>query len=236
MSYEPQAHEAQAAILHHLLFTPEASFSKLQKGTGLSSDHFNFHVKKLLDEGYVEKNDKAYRLSHKGKEYANRMDTDEKEIEKQPKISVAITLERVNERGEKEYLFQQRKKNPYYDFWGRIGGKIRWGETIIEAANRELLEETGLTARFEYKTLYHKRDFNKKTGKLLEDKIFLCVYAADFSGELIEEFEGGVNRWMTFDEFHRQPKRFSSVDEFTRLMDDGEHFAEREFYYDEEEY
>lgn len=236
MSYEPQAHEAQVAILHHLLFTPEASFSKLQKGTGLSSDHFNFHVKKLLDEGYVEKTDKAYRLSHKGKEYANRMDTDEKEIEKQPKISVAITLERVNERGEKEYLFQQRKKNPYYDFWGRIGGKIRWGETIIEAANRELLEETGLTARFEYKTLYHKRDFNKKTGKLLEDKIFLCVYATEFNGELIEEFEGGVNRWMTFDEFHRQPKRFSSVDEFTRLMDDGEHFAEREFYYDEEEY
>jgi len=236
MSYEPQTHEAQVNILRHLLFTPQAGFAELQKGTNLSSDHFNFHIKKLVEEGYVEKLEKTYRLSHKGKEYANRMDTDEKEIEKQPKISVAITLERKNNKGEREYLFQQRKKNPYFDFWGRIGGKIRWGETIIEAANRELLEETGLTAKFEYKTLYHKRDFNKKTGKLLEDKIFLCVYATEFSGQLIEEFEGGVNKWMTFDEFHEQPKRFSSVDEFTALMEEGVHFAEREFHYDESEY
>ncbi len=98
------------------------------------------------------------------------------------------------------------------------------------------MEETGLTAKFEYKTLYHKRDFNKKTGKLLEDKIFLCVLATEFSGELTEEFEGGINKWMTMDEFHRQPKWFNSVDEFTDLMERGGHFAEREFYYDESEY
>jgi ADP-ribose pyrophosphatase YjhB (NUDIX family)/predicted transcriptional regulator len=236
MSYEPQAHEAQVTILRHLLFTPEAGFSELQKGTGLASDHFNFHIKKLVEEGYVEKGQKTYKLSHKGKEYANRMDTDEKEIEKQPKISIVITLERTNDKGEKEYLFQQRKKNPYFDFWGRLGGKIRWGETIIQAAERELMEETGLTAQFEYKTLYHKRDFNKKTKALLEDKIFLCVHATEFDGELVTEFEGGVNKWMTMDEFHQQPKWFSSVDEFTKLMEDGVDFAEREFYYDESEY
>ncbi|HET6746533.1 MAG TPA: NUDIX domain-containing protein [Candidatus Saccharimonadales bacterium] len=236
MSYEPQAHEAQVAILRHLLFTPHAGFAELQKGTKLTSDHFNFHVKKLVEEGYVEKIDKIYRLTHKGKEYANRMDTDEKEIEKQPKVSIAITIERKNNKGEAEFLFQQRKKNPYFDFWGRIGGKMRWGETIIEAANRELLEETGLTAKFEYKTLYHKRDFNKQTGKLLEDKIFLCVYATEYSGALIEQFEGGVNKWMTIEEFHQQPKRFVSVDDFTDLMQRDIHYAERQFYYDESEY
>lgn len=236
MSYEPQAHDTQVAILHHLLFTPEAAFSELQKGTGLSSDHFNFHIKKLLDEGYVEKNDRTYRLSHKGKEYANRMDTDEKEIEKQPKVSVAITLERKNDKGEREFLFQQRKKNPYYGFWGRVGGKMRWGESVIEAAKRELKEETGLEADLEYRLLYHKRDFNKATGKLLEDKIFLCVYATKYQGELIKEFEGGINRWMTDEEFHRQSKRFVSVDDFMNLIDKGETFAEREFYYDDTEY
>lgn len=236
MSYEPQAHEAQVTILRHLLFTPDAGFSELQKGTALSSDHFSFHIKKLLDEGYVEKLEKSYRLSHKGKEYANRMDTDEKEIEKQPKVSIVITIERKNEKGEAEYLFQQRKKNPYFDFWGRMGGKMRWGEPIIEAADRELFEETGLKAKFEYKTLYHKRDFSKQSGKLLEDKIFLCVYATEYSGTLIEEFEGGINRWMTIEEFHQQPKRFVSVDDFTDLMKKGIHYVEREFYYDESEY
>ncbi|HEV7951946.1 MAG TPA: NUDIX domain-containing protein [Candidatus Saccharimonadales bacterium] len=236
MSYEPNAHPAQVAILRHLLFKPQSGFAELQRSTSLTSDHFNFHVKKLIEEEYVGKIDKHYKLTVKGKEYANRMDTDENEIEKQPKVSIAITLERKNWQGEREFLFQQRKKNPYYDFWGRVGGKMRWGETVIEAANRELKEETGLEAKFEYKLLYHKRDFDKQSGELLEDKIFLCVHATEFSGELIEEFEGGINRWMTDDEFHKRPKRFVSVDDFVRLIDEGVTFAEREFYYDESEY
>lgn len=236
MSYEASMHQSQTAIIHHLLFTPEASFSEIQRSTSLTSDHFNFHIKKLIDESYVEKLDKGYKLTDKGKEYANRMDTEEREIEKQPKVSIAITVERRGENGEREFLFQQRKKNPYFDFWGRPGGKVRWGESIIEAANRELKEETGLEADFKYKLLYHKRDFNKKTRKLLEDKIFLCVYATEYRGELIKEFEGGANQWMTHEEFTTKEKRFKSVDEFLELIDKGESFVEREFFYDETEY
>lgn len=236
MSYEPSAHETQITILRHLLFHVKVGFADLQRKTDLTSDHFNFHIKKLVDEKYVQKLDRQYALTRKGKEYANRMDTDENEIERQPKVSVAITLERIGQGGGREFLFQQRKKNPYYDFWGRVGGKMRWGETIIEAARRELKEETGLEAEFEYKLLYHKRDFDKTTGDLLEDKIFLCVYATTYSSELIEEFEGGVNRWMTAEEFNSQPKRFSSVNEFQQLMDKGAAFVERDFYYDESEY
>ncbi len=236
MSYEPDAHTAQAHILRHLLFVPKAQFSELQRQTGLSSDHFNFHIKKLIEEEYVEKNEKYYLLTQKGKEYANRMDTDENEIEKQPKVSVVLSLERKNEYGEREFLFQQRKKHPYFDFWGRVSGKMRWGETIIDAAKRELKEETGLKADLEYKLLYHKRDFDKASGKLLEDKIFLCVYATHVWGELIDQFEGGLNKWMTQKEFEDLPKRFESVDEIQALIDKGQTFAENEFYYDGAEY
>lgn len=236
MSYEPKAHPAQVLILRHLLFAPQATFAELQRATTLTSDHFTFHIKKLIEEGYVQRLKKHYKLSDKGKEYANRLDTDENEIEKQPKVSVAITIERVGRGGRREFLFQQRKKNPYFDFWGRVGGKVRWGESVIEAANRELKEETGLEAKFEYRLLYHKRDFSKVTGNLLEDKFFLCVYATEYSGVLQESFEGGVNRWMTHEEFTAMPKRFKSVDEFLELIDQGESFAEREFYYDESEY
>jgi len=236
MSYEPDAHVAQTYILRHLLFVPKAQFSELQKQTNLSSDHFNFHVKKLIEEGYVEKNERYYFLTQKGKEYANRMDTDENEIEKQPKVSVVISLERRRKDGEREFLFQQRKKHPYFDFWGRVSGKMRWGETIIDAAKRELKEETGLDADLEYRLLYHKRDFNKISGALLEDKIFLCVFAVNARGELMEEFEGGINKWMTQKEFEALPKRFESVDEIQGLIDKGETFAESEFYYDGAEY
>lgn len=236
MSYEPNAHPAQVAIMRHLLFTPQAGFAELQKMTHLTSDHFNFHIKKLLEEGYVEKGEGHYKLSRKGKEYANRMDTDENEIEKQPKVSVVIILERKNAQGEREFLYQQRKKNPYFDFWGRLGGKMRWGESVTEAAKRELFEESGLTAELEFKLLYHKRDFDKASGRLLEDKLFFCAYGTEYSGKLTERFEGGVNRWMTQDEFSRQPKRFTSVDDMTAAADAGVPFLEREFYYDESEY
>lgn len=236
MSFEPDVHETQVAIIRYLLFKPHAGFAQLQKATNLTSDHFNFHIRKLIEVEYVAKGDRRYMLTPKGKEYANRLDTDENVIEKQPKVSVAITLERRNKKGEREFLFQQRKKHPYYDFWGRVGGKVRWGESIIEAAQRELKEETGLEADMEYKLLYHKRDFDTSTGKLLEDKIFLCVYGTSYRGELQEEFESGVNKWMTVNEFHQQKKRFTSVDEFLELMESGKTFVEREYYYDKSEY
>ena len=57
MSYEPTIHETQILILRHLLFVPDAGFAQLQKDTRLTSDHFNFHIKKLVDVGYVTKDD-----------------------------------------------------------------------------------------------------------------------------------------------------------------------------------
>lgn len=236
MSFEPDVHETQLAIIRYLLFKSHAGFAELQKAANLTSDHFNFHIRKLIEVEYIEKSERRYALTPKGKEYANRLDTDENVIEKQPKVSVAITLERRNEKDEREFLFQQRKKHPYFDFWGRVGGKVRWGESILEAARRELKEETGLEADMEYKLLYHKRDYDKTTGKLLEDKIFLCVYGKSYRGELQEEFESGVNKWMTVEEFHHQEKRFTSVDEFLELMESGESFVERDYYYDKSEY
>jgi len=118
-----------------------AGFATLQKQTALTSDHFNFHIKKLVETGLVEKDSAQYRLTRRGKEYANRMDTDENEIEKQPKVSVALIVERHTD-GKREFLAQQRLKQPYYGFWGRLGGKVRWGESFEEAAKRELKEET----------------------------------------------------------------------------------------------
>jgi ADP-ribose pyrophosphatase YjhB (NUDIX family) len=235
MSYEPSAHAAQKAILRHLLFTKRAGFAELQKQTELTSDHFNFHIKKLVDADFVDKLDDGYRLSQKGKEYANRMDTDDHEIERQPKVSVALLVERDND-GRREFLFQQRLKNPYYGFWGRLGGKVRWGESLTEAASRELTEETGLTGNFAFKMLYHKRDYRKDDGTLLEDKIFLIMHTDNASGELVERFEGGYNKWMTQEEFMLMDKRFESAHEFVELVDKGVTYHERDFIYDDSEY
>lgn len=233
-NYEANAHEAQMAILRHLLLSPSAGFAELQKSTELSSDHFNFHIKKLLEVGYIEKKDDGhYVLSRAGKEYANRMDTDDNVIEKQPKISVGLIIENT----EGKFLAQERLKQPYYGFWGRPTGKIRWGETMIEAAERELMEETGLTADLRVGGFYHKMDYDKDSGELLEDKIFVLIYGTNPQGELIVEDEGHRNEWLSAEEFAKKEKSFASVPEITALaVADELGFIEKRYEYGTEEY
>ena len=235
MSYEPHPHTTQIHILRQLLFTPSATFAQLQKVTDLTSDHFTFHIKKLVESGYIQKNDTGYVLSPIGKEYANRMDTDENEIEKQPKISVVALLER-NVNGRREFLSQQRLKQPYYGFWGRLGGKVRWGESFEEAAKRELKEETGLDANFTFKLIFHKRDYKTENNELLEDKVFVIMHATEHEGELIVDYEGGHNEWLTQEELVAKEKVFQSARDFVTLMDNNTHYHAEEYHYDATEY
>lgn len=206
MSIDKELHPAHVAILHVLLFRPDARFAELQKASELSSDHFNFYLKQLLDEEFVTKNSRgAYHLTQKGKEFANRFDTDARKVERQPKVAVCLMI-----RQDGKQLVQQRLKQPFYGYWGRPTGKIRWGETILEAAARELMEETGLEADLSFESVYHKMDYEDGTDKLLEDKIFFIISGKNTRGKLIEEFEGGRNAWMTSEEYGAQPLSFEN--------------------------
>ncbi|MDB5165508.1 MAG: putative hydrolase [Candidatus Saccharibacteria bacterium] len=208
MSHEASIHQTQVDILRELLFTPDASFSDLRKVTGLESDHFKFHIGRLNELGYVERLARGrYSLSAKGKEYANKLDTDERTIERQPKSAVILVIEH-----EGRYLVQERLKHPYFGYYGFPGGKIRWGETIIEAGQRELLEETGLAAELTYRGVYHEHVQSAEDGNVIEDKIFHVVYGTDPTNELIENFEGGRNVWMTLREIADEDKVYKSFD------------------------
>lgn len=235
MSYEADAHQAQMKILRELLLAPEASFSQLQKSAGLTSDHVTFHIKQLIESGYVAKKPKEYGkyiLTRKGKEYANRMDTDDQVIEKQPKLSVVVIVE--NDKGEQ--LRQQRLKQPYYGYWGSMTGKIRWGETMLEAGARELMEETGITAELRVVGFYHKLDYDQDTNELLEDKYFCLIHGTNPKGELIDT-EGHHNEWISNTDFRKIEKQFGSVEETTELVQkDGYSVKERKYHYKAADY
>lgn len=227
MSTEVNIHAAQTSILRELLFRPQAEYAELQKPTGLTSDHFNFHISRLVELGLVEKLSRGtYKLTSKGKEYANRLDTDNNTIERQPKVAVIMALERQVD-GKTEYLFQERLKNPYFGFWGLPSGKMRWGETIVETATRESLEETGLQATFHVAGVYHEHVKQAESGEILEDKMFFVVRGTHPHGELTADFEGGHNEWMTFDEASKKIKKFDSFAHEIEILSSKSWLSER---------
>lgn len=209
--YTADAHDAQMKILRALLMTTQCSFAELTRSTGLTSDHANFHVKKLVAIGYVEHVPKEYgqyRLTREGKVYANTMDTDAFEIERQPKLTVDLAIERADGK----FLVQERQKQPFYGYHGFPTGKIRWGETMVQAGARELLEETGLTADLRVVGIYHKLDYDEN-GELLEDKYMCLIYGAHPAGNLIEQTESHRNMWLLPEEYKRLDKRMGDIDE-----------------------
>jgi len=232
MSHEAKIHPVQTVILRELLFVPTARFADLQKLTKLESDHVKFHIARLVEVGYVTKDEQGhYSLTSVGKEYANKLDTDRNLIERQPKSAVILVLE-----DQGKLLVQERLKHPYFGFWGFPGGKIRWGETIMEAAARELEEETGLEAELIYRGVYHELTKSKETGEVLEDKIFQIIYGKHPQGQMIESFDGGRNAWLTLEEIRSKDKVYKSFDIEYRFGVGKDTFSEQVQIYDQGEF
>jgi 8-oxo-dGTP pyrophosphatase MutT (NUDIX family) len=205
MKTEAAIHPIQFEILKHLLFKCASRFSELNTQQ-ISSDHFNFHLKALVEKGLVEKTGDKYNLTTTGKEFANRLDTENAQVEKQAKLSVRV----IGIDG-KKFLVQQRLKQPYFGYYGFGGGKIKFGETPIEAAARELMEETGLKGKLKLLAIRHKMDYST-SGTLLEDKYFFVFRAKNLMGELKTDFEGGRNIWLTEKEILKLPNLFDGVE------------------------
>lgn len=210
-----ELHKIQMLILRELLFSPQSRFSDLNI-QGLSNDHFSYHIKVLIEEGYVIKKDSKYSLTTKGKEYSNRMDTDNTQIEKQPKIAVIIIATKVV-KGKKCLLIQKRTKEPYFGYYGFITGKIRFGEKVFETARRELKEESGLEdGEIIIKRIVHDHVVLEDSGELVEDKMFYVVLIKNPKGELVDT-KNGRNKWITVEQFKKLEKKYYNEDSIYQI-------------------
>ena len=92
-------------------------------------------------------------------------------------------------------LLIKRRKPPYAGYWGLVGGKMEFGETVVRAAEREALEETRLSATFDrLKGVVNESliDGDRIVGHFV---IFVCRLTAVGTEHVASE-EGEL-RWFT---------------------------------------
>jgi ADP-ribose pyrophosphatase YjhB (NUDIX family) len=165
----------------------------------IENDLYNYHLKQLVKSGYIEKLGYKYYLTNKGKKYI------EVEVPLDPQGNVSdlfrvniLAIVYRNNSGQVEILNQTRTRHPYYGDSGVIGGAVQNGEFIANAANRKLIQETGLSADFKLIGVVRKLRYDKHK-RLFSDILFHICISNNFKGELKPETEFGENSWVNID-------------------------------------
>ena len=199
----------KAQILKKLMYNPELRFSDL-KIKGMTSKHFLYYLKQLISNGLVCKQDGMYFLTNWGKDYVGTVNTENMSIEKQPKVSVAIIVERKGKK-EKEYLLQKRLKQPFYGKVGAYTGKVRFGETFEEAARRELKEETGISGNFSLRKIVRKMAYHKVKGSVeyIQDQIMVFFLVTNIKGNPVMKQKEHESFWIKYSEVLKRKDLYS---------------------------
>ena len=183
---------------------------------GLESEHMNYHLKKLIQQGIATKTNSRYTLTDFGKDYFNLLDEHSSLPEKQPKTSIIIHAKQKNSQGQVAHLLTKRLRQPYFGKVGHPTGKVKFGEKVQTAAQRELYEETGLKAEtFALERIYRK--MRQRDGIWVQDVIFYIFLVKNLHGQLITHTPFQENFWLTQAELKTRTD-LDLYDDFT--MDD----------------
>jgi len=168
--------------MHH----PALRYAEL-KPAGVEGNHFMYHLRQLMRSGHVVKRpDGQYELSRDGKLHADGLSHKSLKLRRQPRIVTLVVCR--NAKG--EWLFVRRHRQPLLDMAGFPYGKIHLGETVVEAAHRELMEKTGLTAN-----LVHRGDGYitiHQHGEPVSQIMFHLFCGDDPQGQLRDSLAGPV--------------------------------------------
>lgn len=116
---------------------------------------------------------------------------------KQPQRPVPATIGVVFREG--RVLLVRRANEPDAGKWGFPGGKIEWGENIQAAAEREILEETGLTVVAQ--NVFTAVDcFDRRGGELKQHFVLIAVLCNWLSGEPRAADDALEARWFSREE------------------------------------
>lgn len=184
----------------------------------IPNDLFNYHLQFLVKKGYVNRKDDGYSLSEMGVKHVADFNpaTDDSGTANLFKVNVLTVVSRIHEK-RIQILNQIRKSNPSYGKIGVMGGVVRKGESIEEAASRKLKAETGLQASFKIVGIQRRTMYVR--GELFSDVIFPIAYADEHESELLPDTEYGHNMWVDIDEaIKNDSAEFDSIKALPKVL------------------
>lgn len=182
-------HRLQQHIMSQLIRHSSRRYADL-KPADVEGNLFMYHLRQLMRAGYLAKiNNGDYQLTTDGQRFADTLSLKTLTPRAQPRIVTLLVCQ--NEAG--EYLFLRRKRQPLLGMVGFPYGKIHLGETIAEAAGRELQEKAGLTAK-----LTHRGDGYitiREAGEPVSQIMFHLFYGENPTGRLQTDTRTGAVFW-----------------------------------------
>jgi 8-oxo-dGTP pyrophosphatase MutT (NUDIX family) len=182
----------QRDIISKLKNADSLRYSELKPATDIPNDLYNYHLKKLIADGLIEKSSTGYRLSTTGKRHVADIHHTSDQANRLFKFNVLLVVTRMID-GDLHVLNQRRTSQPSYGIVGIPGGTIMKSEPLLDGARRKLHQETGMQGEFTYIGL-ERRIFNKD-GQLFSDVLFpLCLCTKPMGEPVVTEF--GENFWV----------------------------------------
>lgn len=209
-------HHLQRDLVYHLAFADSLRFSEL-KPADVESKLFTYHLKKVLNAGYIQKNeDGSYSLTPEGRRVGvsafkqQHMGTER---------AYSILLLAVRRKSDGMWLLNYRNTHP-------LRGKTGFVHTTPVATNLarirasdHLLEATSLTASFKVVGHGYLRMFE---GKELESFThFTLLYSDDAEGTLNEGSEYASYHWESSPDF-KSPEMLPSMQYLVDMIQDPE--------------
>ena len=181
-------------IIHSFMYNPIMKFNQLWNKEG-RSNKFAYHLKKLVSEGFLQKINEGYTLTHKGRQEIAYRENNSGGMCQFPLTTVITVI--VDEKTNK-FLMLQRSKQPFLGFWGLHGQKLKFNQYILESARASIKEETGLECEVALKGLFSTKTYNREN--ILYSHQHLMVKATNPRGSMLARSNKGVNKWMTREE------------------------------------
>lgn len=181
-------HQYESHILKKMMLDDVLRYRDL-KPKDVESNLFIYHLKNLIKKGIIEKTIGGYKFTAAGLRYVDKISLSRFKQRFQPKIVNVIIVK--NKKG--DYLLYFSKRQPFYGLIGFPFGKIHFGEKLIEAADRELKEKTGILTELKHKGDIYLRIYKDK--KSISHMLCHIFLAYNFKGDLLSDSEIGSYKW-----------------------------------------